>query len=245
MAIVTVRRNTRRHLALLVLVLIMAVPAEASAYSCSGRCYGSTAWNGLVDGSNVRISVASTYMNDGSRFINNGMWLLDVGGNTCTISSGHPSSVTWAEVHMTARQGRYRYMWADCRPGMIYRDVILADVPAADYGTQPLFEIARTAATTFRISIQSGNYSMTHYSLSNTMAPDRIRIGQELNGTTGGHAHDLKWTHNRYIHGGTAYFQFRPGDGTTIEAPVQAWWHTVPAPGNNGGDWRARCPCGP
>ena len=44
------------------LLPILALPSEAIAYSCPGsRCYGTTYWNGLVNGANVRISVASTY----------------------------------------------------------------------------------------------------------------------------------------------------------------------------------------
>lgn len=227
-------------------ILFGVLPADALAYSCSSsHCYGTVAWNGMVDGADTRIRAASTYMNNGSHFISNEMWVMDFNGtsSSCSVDGYSSGGITWVEVAMLARGGQYPFFWAECKPGGYFNDYLFSVVPSGVYGTSPYFEIKRTASSTFRTRISASGYSATDYSYSNSMVPDRIRIGTELFGTSGGYSNQASWTHNRYIHGNSHYYQFRDGDSKVVNSPVQAWWQTVPASGNNGGDWRTQCGC--
>ena len=225
---------------------LLSKPQYANAYSCtSSHCYGTVAWNGLVTGSNVRIRAATTNMNSGTRFISNEMWLMDLSGASCTVQGFSSGGTTWVETSFLARSGAYTFFWADCRPGKPFFSEVLASVPASVYGTSPYFSINRpSTAPTFSVTITSSGFSANRTSIDNTMAPDRIRIGTELFGSSGGFFGTASWTHSRYVHNNNHIYQHRTGDSTIVNAPVQGWWQVPAAPGNNGGDWRTFCQCG-
>lgn len=241
----------RYFLALLVLVPMLALPAETAALDCYDEgCYGTVYWDGGTHGSTVEITVQpNAYVNNGNSFISNEMWLSDSdasSGDTCEVLSVDVDPLM--EVGIDAIGGQLRYFWIRCPPGGTYYRQLGAIVPSGDYYQQTYFKINRSdkpgGEDDYKIWIASPTLgTMTGYSYNNSMSPDRIRIGMEV-ATDAGYWQGSTFSKNRYIIGANYdnyVYQWRDGDGKKVDNPPSAGWITVPDHGNQGGSWYTTC----
>ncbi len=223
-------------------------PSLALAYSCtSGHCYAVDNWAGGVTGAATDITVRGLGAPDnGQGFITNELWVFQYPGTywveegiTVGPSQGHPCTADC-------------YFWADSRPGSSYYEHWLESVPQTDYGKSTTFSISTGYAgeNTWNVDLQGYNGSFTELSQNNSMSPNYIQIGGELEGSSGGYALEAHYTNNYWSNDyNTFNYQTGPGNQGTVDGSAngapwnEAGWANSPYPGNNGGDWVTACGC--
>jgi len=114
-------------------------------------------------------------------------------------------------------------------------------VPAGDFYQNIYFSIVRSGSTSFHIEIGRTTGIVTGDSNDNSMTLNRIDIGEELYGTSGGFSPESYWNDNRWVDSNYNYrYQNRDGDRDTSANPPYAGWLAVPSASSTGGTWKAR-----
>jgi len=227
----------------LVLALVCAffavIPRHAAAYSCTdgGHCYAIVTWNGSTHGAATDIGISYLYASDplGAFGINNTLWLVDGSGNY------------WVEGGYKAAYGSQRYYWGDVRPSdPVYRRHDLGAIPGQHYGFGLDLNIVRMpddASYVVALHVNSVGYSSYNYSVSNTMTPNRIDMGQELSGTASAHADQAQFTYNQWQeNNGTYHFQNQYVNPQVFGGPY-GYWAEEPQNSSIGGIWATSCGC--
>jgi len=243
-------RWRRITIALATLLTLIQTPflgtSRALAYSCDpSHCYGVVDWSGGTSYAGTSILVRGLGAPDsGAGFITNEIWLADspyywvetgitigpVGGQLCTSDC---------------------YFWADTRPGAGYYEHFLADVPQTDYGKSTIFGVRNQGGGTFSAEVSGYNGSYYGYSMGNSMSPNWIQTGMELQGSSGGYALQAQYSSNLWSDGTNYYFQTNDGGngppgGSNDTTEITWGWGSGQHPGDpnsNGGTWYTQCGC--
>jgi hypothetical protein len=189
------------------LLLLISTTAFGVTYSCgdpsSNHCYGVTSWQEKPEYFGAYSDILRASMNCPSGcngFVDNELWLVDDKSGGCT---GNPFGMCWVEAgyFFTDGSSSAQFFWADSRP-MNSSTFNLHILGSADSeGTTDHYMIikdARGGPGIFQVWVYNDGLSTLYQgtSTSNTMAGDRVIIGQELAGTNGASAGTANFTRN-------------------------------------------------
>jgi hypothetical protein len=181
--------------------------AFGNTYSCgnpsSGHCYGTTSWQEKPEyfGAYTDITRAAMKCPSGCNgFVDDEIWLIDTKSRGCV---SNPFGMCWVEAGYFFIDGSEsaQYFWADSRP--MNSDTFNLHIlgPTDSEGTTNHYMIikdGRNGPGVFQVWVYNDGLSTLYQgtSTSNTMAGNRIDIGQELAGTNGASAGNANFTRN-------------------------------------------------
>jgi hypothetical protein len=234
--------------------------ASASTYSCgspsSGHCYGVTGWQEKPEyfGAYTDIIRAAINCPSGCNgFVDDEIWLIDDKSSGCT---SNPFRMCWVEAgyFFTAGSGSAQYFWADSRPmnsSTFNLHILGSTDPEAATNHYMIIKDGRGGAGIFQLWVYNDNLSTLYQgtSTSNTMAGDRINIGQELAGTNGASAGIANFTRNIWAVQALGpeyvfwYNRQTTNSGVTSANPPIASWAVEPSnpPPPEGGQFTTHC----
>ena len=169
------------------------------------------------------------------------MWLAQK-NTSCTAVAGYDPTQCWVEAGYANSGGATHFFWSDVRPcnGCYYYEHDAGALASGDYGNNAFVGIDYNSANTWYVYAEGASTGISGYSTNNAMVPDRIQIGQELGGTSGVSTGVAHFTYNQW-EGTDGNWHFQTNSGAIaapgIGYPPFAWWTTVPAQGNAGGNW--------
>lgn len=219
----------------------MQAAAARPAYSCTPyHCFGEVTWPGSNNGAHTTLGVVQLYCTPGATlcgqgwFVDNEMWVN--AGSYYWVEAGYS---TYSNDHATSVD----YFWADSRPNYGYFEHVLSSA-SSDYGNSVNLTIQRAGSRTFEVSLVSPNFSWVDYSTNNSMSPNSITIGQELNANSasGAWANTAVFTNNQYVNAYTNTFHYQSLNGNqNVQNPPHAGWLTYPSDSSTGGGFWTSC----
>jgi hypothetical protein len=227
---------------------------DTLTYSCSipSHCYGANTWLGPTIGSFTVIDAVNLASGDGS--IDNEMWLVDNnlnGSKQCIIAPGDSNFKCWVEAGYVHFSGdSQRWFWADLRPqgGGCYQHCYYIEhdegiLNSGDYNNVvDVTLVANGTAGQWSVQVLGHVTGFNATSVDNAMSPNRIDIGQELEGSQGANAPHANFQDNEWYNGAGPHYQ--TVDGILDYAgdpnnPPWAGWNQNQRPSNSpyGGVW--------
>lgn len=223
-----------------------AHPHVAATTNCSRTCVAENWWNGTTFGGSAQFTISNPTLSGN----------LDAYTRILRLQDGHGVNYPRVDIGI-AKSGpsKINYCNSTALKYMIYvwdgngsntYQLCLA-VPSSDYNTDVVVTaVADYCSTTegdglideMFISIHSGHFSQSVCADTEnawyTTEDEREEIATQVNGhqVWGSHWVGSEWVNSSY----QLQYQTRDSDGTNPSNPPQMYWHTVPAPGNNGGN---------
>jgi len=236
------------------LLVALLLLTGCGGYSCpdpNGHCYAVASWtNRAYVGTFLFVQVVP--LQGGNGFVDDETWLIDANNTGCA----NIQNMCWVEAGIIGLGTETHYFWADNRPnnGFFFHDI--GQVPSGDFNHQALLYIVSQNslpgfANTYAVEIVpvgpggSGPYLAT--STSNTMASQRIDLGQELDGSSGASAPDAVFSGMEYKLAGETFqdsLHTQDNDGSLILAnppPPRGRWVTPPSQSLTGGAFDTNC----
>ncbi|GAC1652996.1 MAG: hypothetical protein NVS9B15_13610 [Acidobacteriaceae bacterium] len=246
--------------AFVLLLAFMSAPVLAANYNCGdpsqNHCYGVTGWQEKPEyfGAYADISITTLDCTSGcGGFVDDEIWLIDDKSGGCT---GNSFGMCWVEAGYFRTDGAsgMTYFWADSRPlatSTFNLHVLGAPDPVGTTDHFMLIKDARGGAGIFQLWIYNDNLSTLYQgtSTSNTMAGDRVLIGQELAGTQNASAGNANFTRNIWAVQALGpeyvfwYNRQTTNSAVTSQNPPTASWIVNPSspPPPEGGQFQTHC----
>ena len=225
---------------LILLSLLLAGCGAPSSYQCGtpsgGHCSGYVNWNQSINGSQVAIeNVTLTGAVDTNSFMTNEMWLTQNNNSTCAPIGG-ATVPCWVEAGFTYMPGHSSndtFFWAQDLPNKGFTLNFGESFPSNDFFST--FTIDRTDKSTVRIAITvpaDDGSNLIYDSTNNTLAPDQMIIGMELEGTHGAiEAPTAAFENPGWFDTGNT-FNVESSDGTvSSDNPPSGSWYNAPSSG--------------
>jgi hypothetical protein len=252
---------------MLLLISAVAVPGFAQSYSCpddnNGHCYGIVRFFapgppgtvGQFTGYATDVSIVP--LNGGNGEINDEMWMGQFNNPACPGLNGN---ICWVEVGLSAGanaggcsipNNQTHFFWADNRPngGFVCHD--MGPVQAGDFGKRAWLIIWNSSVqlqpNSFVAQAGPPTGILGGLSTNNSMQPDHVDMGMELEGSSGANGPPAEFSANQFSQNPKPAlgFQFLKFNGTVLKLgknPPTAFWSSLPSSSGFGGDFRTSHP---
>ncbi|MEO6890104.1 MAG: hypothetical protein ABI456_12185, partial [Ktedonobacteraceae bacterium] len=187
---------------ILLMTFFLAVPRQAMAnvgaihtvslpvYSCgdvgSNHCYGVDDWRGGNTGAYTSINVVQLHAGNG--IMNNSVWAWNA-------DTKHWMEAGYAVIYNHNYEFWY---WAYIDNNGTYHERDSGAINSGDFGNEASVYVWQSSSTSWQSAIYGWVTNYLPGSVTASIKPNYIQIGQELGGTSGSSAYTANWNYNEW-----------------------------------------------